>query len=57
MLTFTFAGDEAGDVSFNFGKGASRYFAMAVIATDEPHDSEAFDLLQAKYQSVLEYHP
>ncbi|MGC1378258.1 MAG: hypothetical protein WA821_18650 [Anaerolineales bacterium] len=57
MLTFTFAGDEAGDVSFNFGKGASRYFAMAVIATDEPHDSEAFDLLQAKSQSVLEYHP
>jgi hypothetical protein len=38
MLTFTFAGDEAGDVSFNFGKGASRYFVMAVIATDEPQN-------------------
>ena len=36
MLTFTFAGDEAGDVSFNFGKGASRYFVMSVIATTEP---------------------
>jgi len=36
MLTITFAGDEAGDVSFNFGKGASRYFVMAVIATTEP---------------------
>lgn len=35
-LTFTFAGDDAGDVSFNFGKGASRYFVMAVIGTTEP---------------------
>lgn len=38
MLTFTFAGDEAGDVSFNFKKGASRYFVMAVIATTSPED-------------------
>lgn len=36
MLTFTFAGDEAGNVGFAFGKGASRYFVMAVIATAEP---------------------
>ena len=36
MITITFAGDEAGDVSFNFEKGASRYFVMAVIATPEP---------------------
>ncbi len=36
MLTFTFAGNESGDVSFNFEKGASRYFVMAVIATSEP---------------------
>ncbi len=35
-LTFTFAGDESGDVSFNFEKGASRYFVMALIATDQP---------------------
>jgi hypothetical protein len=35
MLTFTFAGDEAGDVSFNFEKGASRYFVMSVIATTQ----------------------
>ncbi len=35
-ITFTFAGDESGDVSFNFGKGASRYYVMAVIATTEP---------------------
>ncbi len=36
MITFTFAGDEAGDVSLNFEKGASRYFVMAVIATTKP---------------------
>jgi hypothetical protein len=36
MITFTFAGDESGDVSFNFGKGASSFFVMAVIATLQP---------------------
>lgn len=36
MLTLTFAGDESGDVSFAFGKGASRYFVVAVIATSNP---------------------
>jgi hypothetical protein len=36
MAIFTFAGDEAGDISFNFEKGASRHFAMAVIATQSP---------------------
>ncbi|HID88068.1 MAG TPA: DUF3800 domain-containing protein [Anaerolineae bacterium] len=35
MTTF-YAGDEAGDVSFSFAKGASRYFVVAVIATDDP---------------------
>ena len=35
MLTFTFAGDEAGDASLNFGKGASRYFVVAVVATQD----------------------
>jgi hypothetical protein len=34
-ITLTFAGDESGDVSFSFGKGASRYFVMAMIATSE----------------------
>lgn len=45
MLTFTFAGDESGDVSFNFSKGASRYFVATVIATQFPDKavlSEAF---------------
>ena len=37
MITLTCAGDESGDVSFNFGKGASRYFVVAVIGTTEPH--------------------
>ena len=36
MLTLTFAGDEAGDVSFAFDKGASRYFVVAMIATQTP---------------------
>jgi len=36
MLTLTFAGDEAGDVSFAFDKGASRYFIVAVVATADP---------------------
>jgi hypothetical protein len=36
MITFTFAGDEAGDFSFNFEKGASRYIAVVVIATSKP---------------------
>ncbi len=36
MLTQTFAGDEAGDASFSFNKGASRYFVMAVVATTNP---------------------
>jgi hypothetical protein len=35
-LTFTFAGDEAGDFSFNFKKGASRYLVVVVIGTSEP---------------------
>jgi Protein of unknown function (DUF3800) len=33
--TFTFAGDESGDVSYAFGKGASRYFVVAVIGTTQ----------------------
>ena len=36
MTTFTIAGDEAGDASFKFEKGASRYFVVAVIATQNP---------------------
>jgi hypothetical protein len=36
MLTLTFAGDEAGDVSFSFEKGASRYFVVAALATTNP---------------------
>lgn len=35
MLTFTFAGDEAGDASLNFEKGASRYLVVAVVATQD----------------------
>ena len=38
MLTFTFAGDESGDASFDFAKGASRHFVIAVVATSSPDD-------------------
>ena len=38
METFTFAGDESGDVSYAFGKGATRYFVVAVIGTTQTHD-------------------
>jgi len=37
-ITFTFAGDESGDVSLNFAKGASRYFVVTMIATKSPDD-------------------
>jgi len=47
-LTFTFAGDEAGDFSFNFKKGASRYLVVAVIATPEP------DALRELIRSIRE---
>jgi hypothetical protein len=36
MTTLTFAGDEAGDVSLNFEKGASRYFVPVLISTNLP---------------------
>jgi hypothetical protein len=36
MLALTFAGDESGDVSFTFDKGASRFFVVAAIATADP---------------------
>ena len=34
----TFAGDEAGHTSFNFEKGATRYFVVAFISTDVPDE-------------------
>lgn len=51
-VTFTFAGDEAGDVSFAFEKGASRYFVVTVIATSTPDDLR--DLLaELRYKAHL----
>jgi hypothetical protein len=38
MPTFTLAGDESGDVSMSFSKGASRNFVIAMIATEHPDD-------------------
>jgi hypothetical protein len=34
----TFAGDEAGHTSFNFEKGATRYFVVAFISADQPDE-------------------
>jgi hypothetical protein len=45
MLTLTFAGDESGDTSFSFGKGATRYLVVAMIATSDPDGLR--DLLRA----------
>lgn len=36
MITFTIAGDGAGDVGLNFDKGASRYFVPAFVAYKKP---------------------
>ena len=36
MLALTFAGDESGDLSFSFAKGATRYFVVAMISTAAP---------------------
>ena len=49
MITLTFAGDEAGDVSLNFERGASRYFVPAFIATKQPNQlrDELADLRQS----------
>lgn len=50
MITCTIAGDEAGDVSLNFGKGASRYFVPVFVATKKP--DELRDLLGKLRQSL-----
>jgi len=48
---FTFAGDEAGDPSFSFERGASRYFVFALIATTEPDDLRSrLDCVRSKYK-------
>jgi hypothetical protein len=52
MLTFTFAGDEVGDVSFTFTKGATRYFVVALIATSSP-DKLRKTLEEVRQQSGL----
>ena len=52
MITLTFAGDESGDVSFAFGKGASRYFVVAAIATPDP-DSLRQRLADLRRSSAL----
>jgi len=59
MTTFTFAGDEAGDASLNFKKGASRYFVIAVVATQDADSLRAVlgDLRKReKFTQGFEFH-
>ncbi|GEM_PF-438059 len=56
MITLTFAGDESGDVSFNFGKGASRYFVIALIATKKPQElREMLDEIRTEFHLPAGY--
>lgn len=55
MITFTFAGDESGDVSFSFEKGASRYFVVAMIGTTAP-DALRENLAHLRLKSGLPAH-
>ena len=55
MVTFTFAGDELGDVSFSFEKGASRYFVVAMIATTAPQTLRQ-DLADLRQKASLPAH-
>lgn len=55
MVTFTFAGDESGDVSFSFEKGASRYFVVAMIATTAPQTLRQ-DLANLRQKASLPAH-
>lgn len=60
MSELTFAGDESGDVSFSFDKGASRYFVLAAVATARPEsiqhaldDARRMSRLPAGYEFRL----
>jgi len=56
MDSLAFAGDETGDVSFKFDKGASRYFVVAIIATAHPHELRAaLEALRIKYNLPQRY--
>lgn len=55
MVTLTFAGDESGDVSFSFERGASRYFVFAIIATVNP-DALRQRLAELRQQANLPAH-
>jgi hypothetical protein len=50
-VPFTYGGDEAGDVSFAFAKGASRYFVLALVRVGhEGALDESFSELAARYR-------
>ncbi|MCZ2121083.1 MAG: DUF3800 domain-containing protein [Anaerolineales bacterium] len=57
--TFTLAGDEAGDASLNFEKGASRYFVVALVGTQDADELRSVleDLRKREnYTKGFEFH-
>ncbi|MEW5986733.1 MAG: DUF3800 domain-containing protein [Chloroflexota bacterium] len=54
--TWTFAGDEAGQTSFRFDRGATRYFVVAIIGTREPETlRQALKVLRQEYRLPANY--
>ncbi len=51
-----FAGDEAGDTSFRFDRGATRYFVIAIIGTSQPDTlRETLRQLRRQYNLPSQY--
>jgi len=49
---YTLAGDESGDISFNFRKGSTLYFVISIIATDQPEKLRQY-LLDIRSEAYL----
>lgn len=56
MLTFTFAGDEAGDFSFNFEKGSSRYLQKISGCFRSKRGAETFCAVRGYIPTARENH-
>lgn len=55
MFSLTFAGDESGDVSFAFGKGASTHFVITILAADANHIQTTLDDLRVRSKLPSSY--
>jgi hypothetical protein len=52
----TFAGDESGDASFRFDRGATRHFVIAIVGTNQPDTlREALRQLRRQYSLPPQY--